>query len=248
MTALFVLRTIANMKLGTLYLIPVTLGDDNIAQVLPANVVASAQQLDTFVVETEKPARHFLSTIKTAKPVRELALHLLNEHTEDKALPDLLKPLLAGKDVGLMSDAGCPGVADPGARLVALAHQKGIRIMPLVGPSSILLALMASGLNGQQFAFLGYLPVDKTERNQKLKEIEKRAQTHNETQIFIETPYRNQHMLEAILSICNASTRLCIASQVSLSDEMIVTKTISGWKQSALPDLHKKPTVFLLLN
>ena len=235
------------MTLGTLYLIPVTLGDDNIAQALPANVVATAQQLDTFVVETEKPARHFLSTIKTVKPVRELALHLLNEHTEDKALPDLLKPLLAGKDVGLMSDAGCPGVADPGARLVALAHQKGIRVVPLVGPSSILLALMASGLNGQQFAFLGYLPVDKTERANKLKEIEKRAQTHNETQIFIETPYRNMHMLEAILSSCHANTRLCIASQVSLPDEMIVTKSISQWKQSTLPDLHKKPTVFLLL-
>ena len=235
------------MKLGTLYLIPVTLGDDNIAQVLPANVVATAQQLDAFVVETEKPARHFLSAIKTVKPVRELNFHLLNEHTEDKALPDLLKPLLAGKDVGLMSDAGCPGVADPGARLVALAHQKGIRVVPLVGPSSILLALMASGLNGQQFAFLGYLPVDKTERNQKLKEIEKRAQTHNETQIFIETPYRNMHMLEALLSTCHANTRLCIASQVSLPDEFIVTKTISGWEQSTLPDLHKKPTVFLLL-
>ena len=247
MTALFVLRTIASMKLGTLYLIPVTLGDDNIAQVLPTNVVATAQQLDTFVVETEKPARHFLSTIKTAKPVRELALHLLNEHTEDKALPDLLKPLLAGKDVGLMSDAGCPGVADPGARLVALAHQKGIRVVPLVGPSSILLALMASGLNGQQFAFLGYLPVDKTERANKLKEIEKRAQTHNETQIFIETPYRNMHMLEALLSTCNANTRLCIASQVSLADEMIATKSISQWKQGTLPDLQKKPTVFLLL-
>ena len=232
---------------GTLYLIPVTLGDDNIAQVLPANVVAIAQQLDTFVVETEKSARHFLSTIKTAKPVRELTMHLLNEHTEDKALPDLLKPLLAGKDVGLMSDAGCPGVADPGARLVALAHQKGVRVVPLVGPSSILLGLMASGLNGQQFAFLGYLPVDKAQRAQKLKEIEKRAQTHNETQIFIETPYRNMHMLEALLSSCNANTRLCIASQVSLPDEMIVTKTISGWKQSALPDLHKNPTVFLLL-
>ena len=236
-----------SVKFGTLYLIPVTLGDDNIAQVLPANVVTIAQQLDTFVVETEKPARHFLSTIKTAKPVRELTLNLLNEHTEDKALPDLLKPLLAGKDIGLMSDAGCPGVADPGARLVALAHQKGIRVIPLVGPSSILLSLMASGLNGQSFAFLGYLPVDKAQRIARLKEIEKRAQTHNETQIFIETPYRNQHMLEAILSNCNANTRFCIASQVSLPDEFIVTKTISGWKQSALPDLNKKPTVFLLL-
>ena len=232
---------------GTLYLIPVTLGDDNISQVLPPDVVKIAQNLENFVVESEKSARHFLSTIKTVKPVRELTLNLLNEHTLDKNVSALLTPLLAGKDVGLMSDAGCPGIADPGAKLVALAHQKGVRVMPLVGPSSILLSLMASGLNGQQFAFLGYLPVDKQARNLKLKEIEKRSQTHKETQIFIETPYRNQHMLEALLNTCNANTRLCIASQVSLLDEMIVTKTIDQWKQSALPDLQKKPTVFLLL-
>ena len=231
---------------GTLYLIPVTLGDDNFSQVLPPDVVKIAQNLDNFVVESEKSARHFLSTIKTAKPVRELTLNLLNEHTLDKDVSALLAPLLAGKDVGLMSDAGCPGIADPGAKLVELAHQKGIRVVPLVGPSSILLSLMASGLNGQQFAFLGYLPVDKQARNLKLKEVEKRAKTHNETQIFIETPYRNQHMLEAILSTCNANTRLCIASQVSLPDEMIVTKTISQWKQGILPDLHRKPTVFIL--
>ena len=239
------------MKFGTLYLIPVTLGDDSIAQqinhVIPPNVVAIAQKLEFFVVESEKSARQFLSAIKTAKPVRELTLNLLNEHTDDKTIPDLLKPLLAGQDVGLMSDAGCPAIADPGAKLVALAHQKGVRVMPFVGPSSILLSLMASGLNGQQFAFLGYLPVDKAQRVQKLKEIEKRSQTHKETQIFIETPYRNMHMLEAILSTCNANTRLCIACHVSLQDEMIMTKRISDWKQSVLPDLQKKPTVFLLI-
>ena len=238
------------MTLGTLYLIPVTLGDDTAALLpksLPPNVVATAQQLTHFVVESEKSARQFLSAIKTAKPVRELTLNLLNEHTQDKEISALLAPLLQGQDVGLMSDAGCPGVADPGAKLLALAHQKGIRVVPLVGPSSILLSLMASGLNGQQFAFLGYLPVDKAQRALKIKEIEKRSQAYNETQIFIETPYRNQHMLEAILSTCHANTRLCIASQVSLPDEMIVTKTISQWKQSALPDLHKRPTVFLLL-
>ena len=239
------------MKLGILYLIPVTLGDDNIAALLPTSlppdVIKIAQRLEHFVVESEKSARQFLSAIKTAKPVRELTLSLLNEHTQDKDISALLAPLLQGQDVGLMSDAGCPGVADPGAKLVALAHQKGIRVVPLVGPSSILLALMASGLNGQQFTFLGYLPVDKAQRALKIKEIEKRSQTHNETQIFIETPYRNQHMLEAISNTCNANTRLCIASQVSLPDEMIATKTISAWKQSALPDLHKKPTVFLLL-
>ena len=232
---------------GTLYLIPVTLGDDNISQVLPSYVVKIAQSLENFVVESEKSARHFLSTIKTTKPVRELTLSLLNEHTLDKDVSALLTPLLAGKDVGLMSDAGCPGIADPGAKLVELAHQKGIRVVPLVGPSSILLSLMASGLNGQQFAFLGYLPVDKQARNLKLKEIEKRAQTHKETQIFIETPYRNQHMMEAILATCNANTRLCIASQVSLEDEFVVTKRIGEWGKSTLPDLHKKPTVFLLL-
>jgi 16S rRNA (cytidine1402-2'-O)-methyltransferase len=240
------------VKFGTLYLIPVTLGDDDIAALLPKSlppeVIATAQNLENFVVETEKPARQFLSAIKTAKPVRELSLNLLNEHTLDKDLAALLAPLLAGKDVGLMSDAGCPGVADPGAKLVELAHKKGIKVVPFVGPSSILLALMASGLNGQQFAFLGYLPVDKAARNTKLKEIEKRSQTHKETQIFIETPYRNQQMLEALLSTCNANTRLCIACHVSLQDEMIVTKRISEWKQSPLPDLNKKPTVFLILN
>jgi 16S rRNA (cytidine1402-2'-O)-methyltransferase len=235
------------VKLGTLYLIPVTLGDDNITLVLPPEVVSVAQTLETFVVESEKSARHFLSTIKTAKPVRELTLNLLNEHTEDKALPELLKPLLAGQDVGLMSDAGCPGVADPGAKLVELAHQKGVRVVPFVGPSSILLSLMASGLNGQQFAFLGYLPVDKMQRNQKLKEIEKRSLTHKETQLFIETPYRNQHMLEAILSIGQPNTRLCVACDISLATEMIATKTIANWKKSPLPDLHKRPTIFLLL-
>ncbi|MDP3089001.1 MAG: SAM-dependent methyltransferase [Methylotenera sp.] len=235
------------MKLGTLYLIPVTLGDDNITRVLPPEVVSIAQGLETFVVESEKSARHFLSTIKTFKPVRELTLNLLNEHTEDKVLPDLLKPLLIGQDVGLMSDAGCPGVADPGAKLVELAHQKGIRVVPFVGPSSILLSLMASGLNGQQFAFLGYLPVDKTLRNQKLKEIEKRSLTHKETQLFIETPYRNQHMLEAMLSVHQPNTRLCVACDISLATEVIVTKTIANWKKSPLPDLHKRPTVFLLL-
>ncbi len=240
-----------NTSFGILYLIPVTLGDDNIAALLPAslppNVIATAQKLEHFVVETEKPARQFLSAIKTAKPVRELNLNLLNEHTLDKDVAALLAPLLAGKDIGLMSDAGCPGIADPGAKLVALAHQKGIRVVPFVGPSSILLSLIASGLNGQQFAFLGYLPVDKQARNLKLKEIEKRSQTHSETQIFIETPYRNQQMLEAILNTCSPATRICIASQVSLPDEMIATKTVNQWKQSALPDLNKKPTVFLLL-
>lgn len=236
----------ANQKLGTLFFIPVTLGDDNIERVLPPEVVGITKQLDEFIVENEKTARHFLGTIKHGKPIRELVLKTLNEHTADKDLPALLNSLLAGKDIGLMSEAGCPGIADPGAKLAALAHQKGIRVVPLVGPSSILLSLMASGLNGQRFTFLGYLPSDKTERINQLKEIEKRSK-QQETQIFIETPYRNQHMLEDILANCHGETRLCIACNISLQDESIVTKRVRDWKQAVLPDLHKKPTVFLLL-
>lgn len=235
------------MSTGVLYLIPVTLGDDNIAKALPPDVVSIAQKLDTFVVENEKTARRMLGLIKTVKPVRELTLLTLNEHSTEKELPALLAPLLAGKDVGLMSEAGCPGIADPGAKLAELAHRKGIRVAPLVGPSSILLGLMASGFNGQRFTFLGYLPSEKAARVQKLKEIEKTSQKNHETQIFIETPYRNQHMLEDILANCHPETRLCVACNISLATESIVSKPISAWRSSALPDLHKQPCVFLLL-
>lgn len=235
------------MNLGTLYLIPVTLGDDLIQKALPPDVVSITQKLDTFVVENEKTARRFLGAIKTHKPVRELTMLALNEHTTDQELPALLAPLLEGRDIGLMSEAGCPGVADPGAKLAALAHRKGIRVAPLVGPSSILLGLMASGLDGQRFTFLGYIPSEKAARVQKLREIEQTSRKNLETQIFIETPYRNQHLLEDILASCNGETRLCIACNVSLEDELIVTKRIADWKNTSLPDLHKKPTVFLLL-
>jgi 16S rRNA (cytidine1402-2'-O)-methyltransferase len=232
---------------GTLYLIPVTLGDDVITRALPPDVVSITQKLGTFVVENEKTARRFLGAIKTLKPVRELILLPLNEHTTEQQLPALLAPLLAGQDVGLMSEAGCPGIADPGAQLVALAHAKGIRVAPLVGPSSILLALMASGLDGQRFTFLGYLPSEKTARGQKLREIEQASHQRHETQIFIETPYRNQHLLEDILTSCHPETRLCVACNVSLDQELIVSRPIKRWKSEALPDLHKQPTVFLLL-
>lgn len=237
----------SDKKLGTLYFIPVTLGDDNIAKALPPAVVNIIKQLDEFIVENEKTARHFLGAIQHPKPIRELSFKTLNEHTTDKDLPTLLSSLLAGQNVGLMSEAGCPGIADPGAKVAAIAHQKGICVAPLVGPSAILLGLMASGLNGQRFSFLGYLPSDKAARVQSLKEIEKRSKTRQETQIFIETPYRNQHMLEDILANSSAETRLCIACNISLQDEYILTKKIKDWKQTALPDLHKKPTVFLML-
>jgi len=232
---------------GTLYMLPVTLGDDIISKALPPDVAEIAQNLDTFIVEDEKTARRFLGAIKTARPVREITLLLLNEHTMDKELPALLAPLLQGKNVGLMSDAGCPGIADPGAKVAELAHRQGIRVAPLVGPSSILLSLMASGFNGQRFTFLGYIPSDKNARVMKLKEIERNSQKLNETQIFIETPYRNQHLLDDILSNCNPSTRLCVARNVSLQTELIISKPIATWKQLELPDLHKQPTVFLLL-
>lgn len=235
------------MSIGTLYFIPVTLGDDQISHVLPADVISIIHSLDTFIVENEKTARHFLSAIRHPKPIRDIQFKTLNTHTPDKELPSLLAELVAGKHVGLMSEAGCPGIADPGATLAWLAHQKGIRVAPLVGPSSILLGLMGSGLNGQRFTFLGYLPSDKSARIQQLREIEKRANSMNETQIFIETPYRNQHMLEDILANCNGNTKLSIACNVSLPEEFIMTKTIFQWKQKPLPDLHKKPTVFLLL-
>lgn len=232
---------------GTLYMVPVTLGDDNLSYVIPADVMHLVQGLEYFVVENEKSARRFLSSVKTNKPVRELNFQLLNEHTADKDLPALISPLLAGHNIGMLSEAGCPGIADPGATLAGLAHKKGIRVSPLVGPSSILLGLMASGFNGQQFTFLGYLPSDKSARIAKLKEIEKQSLRLNETQIFIETPYRNQHMLEDILANCNANSKLCIARNVSLETELVVSKTVAEWKKSELPDLHKQPTVFLLL-
>jgi len=238
---------ITSSPFGTLYLLPVTLGDDRLDNALPAEVLKLARTLGTFVVENEKTARRFLSLIKTDKPVRELTLLTLNEHTEEKALPDLLKPLLQGQHVGIMSEAGCPGIADPGARLVELAHRKGIRVTPLVGPSSILMSLMASGLDGQRFSFHGYLPSDKAARIQRLKELERESQKWQQTQLFIETPYRNQHMLEDILTHCHGSTRLCVATNISLSSERIATKTVAEWKRQDLPDIHRQPTVFLLL-
>lgn len=232
---------------GTLYLLPVTLGSGEASLVLPQVVIEIARRLDTFVVENEKSARHFLSSIKPLKPVRELELLTLNEHTPDQDIPALLAPLLAGRDVAVMSEAGCPGIADPGARLVALAHRRGIVVKPLVGPSSILLALIASGLDGQRFSFLGYLPAEKTARIEKLKEIEQRSAKLDETQIFIETPYRNQYLFEDMIAQCRADTRLCVATNLTLDDERIQTRTVAEWKTSALPDMHKKPTVFLLL-
>ncbi len=233
------------MAYGTLYLIPTPLGDGPLEAVLPAGVRALAARLDTFVVEHPKTARAFLKQIGTQTPLQQLTLLELSEHTPAAGLDALLAPLLAGRDVGLISEAGCPAVADPGANLVRLAHRKHIRVVPLVGPSSIMLALMASGLNGQRFAFHGYLPVDKAERRKKLAELEAVSRRRDETEIFIETPYRNQALLEAIAEACHEDTALCIARELTTAGERIETRSVAQWRK-ALPELGKQPAVFLL--
>jgi 16S rRNA (cytidine1402-2'-O)-methyltransferase len=230
---------------GTLYLIPTPLGEGPLDAVIPAGVRAIAARLDTFIVEHPKTARAFLKQLGTQIPLQQLTLMELNEHTKGDELGALMAPLLLGKDVGLISEAGCPAVADPGANVVRLAHQKSVRIVPLVGPSSIMLALMASGLNGQRFTFHGYLPVDKTERRKKLQALESASRSRDETQIFIETPYRNRPLLEAIMEACRGETALCVASDLTAPIEHIATKTVAQWKK-ALPEVDKHPAVFLL--
>jgi 16S rRNA (cytidine1402-2'-O)-methyltransferase len=235
------------MSAGTLYLIPVPLGPDAPAHVLAPPVLAITHRLRHFVVENAKSARAFLKAVGTELPLQELQLSELSEHTSAQALPALLAPLLAGNDVGLVSEAGCPAVADPGAELVALAQERGIRVEPLVGPSSLLLALMGSGLCGQRFAFHGYLPAKDGERQKALRDLESESRRRRQTQLVIETPYRNQALFQAILAACQPSTRLCVATSVSLPDASIRTLTVGRWKKETPPELERRPTVFLLL-
>jgi len=232
------------MSADKLYLIPSALSEDNVA-VLSQYALDLVFALDEFIVENEKTARHFLKSTGIKAPLQNLTLHLLNEHTDKKEIFSLLSPVLSGKDVGLLSEAGCPAVADPGSDLIRLAHEKNIHVIPLIGPSSIILALMASGLNGQNFSFAGYLPRERNDRIKSLKELERRSLSKNETQIFIEAPYRNQHLLEDILNICDENTLLCIACNITAKDEFIKTKNIESWKQN-VPDINKKATVFLI--
>jgi 16S rRNA (cytidine1402-2'-O)-methyltransferase len=233
--------------LGTLYLIPCTLGDSPVEQVLPTHVINIARQLSYFVVEQTKTARQFLSALKPDQPIQSLHFASLNQHTAASELEALLSPLLAGHDLGVISEAGCPGIADPGADLVNLAHRKGIRVVPLVGPSSILLALMASGLNGQCFAFQGYLPIEDAERKKAITALEAESAKRNQTQMFIETPYRNERMFNALLATCRPQTLLCVATDVTLASEEITTLGIAQWKRRPAPDLNKRPSLFLLL-
>lgn len=235
------------MKLPTLYLIPVPLGACAPEAVLPASVLQIVKPLSHFVVENAKSARAFLKAVGTEQPLQALQLEELNEHTRDSELERLLAPLLAGHDVGLISEAGCPAVADPGANLVALAQQRSIRVVPLVGPSSLLLALMASGLNGQRFAFHGYLPAKDGERQKALRELEAESRKHKQTQLFIETPYRNAQMFATLLAACHPATRLTVATDITLSSESIITRSIAAWKKTPPPEIERRPTVFLLL-
>nr|WP_256473503.1 SAM-dependent methyltransferase [Neisseria sp. HSC-16F19] len=229
-----------------MYLIPTPLGHADTPCLLP-HEQAQIVGLTDFVVEAEKTARAHLKALGVTTPIRELNLRTLNEHTPAADVAALLAPLQAGRSMGLLSEAGCPAVADPGAQLVALAHAQGFAVLPLVGPSSILLALMASGANGQCFAFKGYLPADKDGRAGCLKKLESRSRQENETQLFIETPYRNDALLADALAVLQPDTRLCIAADLTLPTQTIISQTVAEWRRMAnLPPLKKRPCLFVL--
>ncbi len=232
-------------KPGTLYLIPTTLGDTAPLEVLPISIKKAIEHINYYIVENEKTARRFIKKITPNKPQKNLIIETLNKYTSELEIQSLIEPILKGHDVGLLSEAGCPGIADPGADVVKLAHQKNIKVVPMVGPSSIVLALMASGLNGQQFAFNGYLPIDKSERRKEIKALEKRSRELNQAQLFIETPYRNDKLLADLLATLNPKTQLCVAANITTPDEFIETKPIAGWKKTTV-NLHKIPTIFII--
>ncbi len=232
--------------MGTLYLIPTVLSDSApLAQVLPSGNAAIVAQLKHFVVENVRTARRFLKQIDKNIDIDALTFYELNQHTDLAQIGGYLRPLEQGENIGIISEAGCPAIADPGADVVALAQKYDIRVVPLVGPSSILLSLMASGFNGQSFAFHGYLPIDKNDRAQRLKLLERRIYTENQTQIFIETPYRNRQMVDDLCRILQPQTKLCIASDITGANENIRTRAIAHWKKS-LPDIGKVPCIFLI--
>ncbi|VGO09037.1 Tetrapyrrole methylase family protein [plant metagenome] len=232
---------------GTLHLIPVGLGDAPVDSWLPADARALAARLDTYIAENAKTARAFLKQVGAVRPIQEITIHTLEARTDISQLREWIKPLKAGAEIGLVSEAGCPAVADPGARLVELAHAGGHTVKPWVGPSSILLGLMASGLDGQRFAFHGYAPVNPEERARQLKTWEQQSARANQTQMLIETPYRNGAMFGTLLASLRGDTRLCIARSLTTPTEWIRTQTIAQWKQGPAPDLDKQATLFLFL-
>ena len=230
---------------STLFLIPTVLAEGTAQQVLSPQVAEVLGTLDYFFAEELRTARRFISGLRLGRVIEDLNFYELNKKTSESEAAAFLRRLPPGKDIGVLSEAGCPGVADPGAVAVRVAYQLGMKVVPLVGPSSILLALMASGLNGQSFAFHGYLPIDQAPRRKALVFLEKEVQELNQTQIFMETPFRNNHMLETILEACQPDTRLCVASNLTAPEEYIKTQTIRQWKTQKI-DLHKQPTIFLL--
>ena len=228
-----------------LYLLPVTLGDTSIEKVLPSYNAEIIRGIRHFIVEDIRSARRFLKKVDHDIDIDSLAFYPLNKHTSPEDISGYLKPLIEGASMGVISEAGCPAVADPGADVVAIAQRKKLKVVPLVGPSSIILSVMASGFNGQSFAFHGYLPIEPGERSKKLKALEQRIYTENQTQLFIETPYRNHKMIEDILQNCRPQTKLCIAANITCDDEYIQTRVVKDWKGN-LPDLSKIPCIFLL--
>lgn len=233
------------MSKGKLYLIPTTLGETAPLEVLPMSVKKVIELVDDYIVENEKTARHFIKKISSGKSQPSLNIHVLNKFTQETELPSFLNACEEGKPIGLLSEAGCPGIADPGADIVKIAHKQNIQVVPLVGPSSILLAMMASGMNGQNFAFNGYLPIDKSERRKALKDLERESLSKNSSQVFIETPYRNNKMLEEICTTLSQDTNVCVASDITLPTEYIKTQTVREWKHTNV-DLHKRPTIFII--
>ena len=229
-----------------LYLLPVTLGDTAIDKVLPAYNAGIIREIKHFIVEDVRSARRFLKKVDREIDIDTLSFYPLNKHTSPEDISGYLNPLAEGHSMGVISEAGCPAVADPGADVVAIAQRRNLKVVPLVGPSSIILSVMASGFNGQSFAFHGYLPIEPNERSKRLKELEGRIYSEHQTQLFIETPYRNHKMLDDILKACRPQTKLCIAANITCEGEYIKTRTGKEWKGTALPDLSKIPCIFLL--
>ena len=229
-----------------LYLLPVTLGDTAIDKVLPAYNAGIIREIKHFIVEDVRSARRFLKKVDREIDIDSLSFYPLNKHTSPEDISGYLNPLAEGHSMGVISEAGCPAVADPGADVVAIAQRRNLKVVPLVGPSSIILSVMASGFNGQSFAFHGYLPIEPNERSKRLKELEGRIYSEHQTQLFIETPYRNHKMLDDILKACRPQTKLCIAANITCEGEYIKTRTVKEWKGTALPDLSKIPCIFLL--
>jgi len=235
------------LKTGTLYLIPTLLAADTEHTVLPPAVKDRCSTIDYFLVENLRTARRFLSKLKIGKPIESLSFQELERKASFETIMDYLLPIVNGQDAGVLSEAGCPAIADPGSEVVQAAHQLQIPVVPLTGPSSILLALMASGLNGQSFAFTGYVPIQHPERQQRLKQLEKLARNSGQTQIFMETPYRNEKLLADILKVCMGDTQLCVAKDITGPQALIMTKSIEGWrKMKSKPSLHKIPAIFIL--